>query len=308
MAESGLPLVSVVVPAFRHERFVECCLESIAAQTYPNLELVLVDDRSPDATFALAQEFAALHEKRFARIAMRRNTANRGAHFSLNRGVELSRGDYVSFMNSDDTYAPERIATMIDALRSADLQFAFSRVGTVDEQDRPYFDEPLCHHVHWQAAVRAGRLPSLSWAFIQFQIAASTGNMLVRRDLCRKIGPFAPLLYCHDWDYIVRATFYTEPVYVPEPLYNYRIHGANSFKGLSREIGMSDSAYVLRNHFRRVMTSCPPNRLAAAPQHWPTLFEPLLASMGRLDFYLEQYRPYRPHFRTVDKSLAAAAH
>ena len=106
----------------------------------------------------------------------------------------------------------------------------------------------------------------------------------------------------------MRATFYTEPVYVPEPLYNYRIHGANSFKGLSREIGMSDSAYVLRNHFRRVMTSRPPNRLAAAPQHWPTLFEPLLASMGRLDFYLEQYRPYRPHFRTVDKSLAAAAH
>ena len=67
-----LPLVSIAIPAYKHAAFIEECLASVCAQTYPELELVLIDDGSPDDTFAIAQRYLEAHGKRFRRIVLER--------------------------------------------------------------------------------------------------------------------------------------------------------------------------------------------------------------------------------------------
>ncbi|MBK8524399.1 MAG: glycosyltransferase family 2 protein [Betaproteobacteria bacterium] len=73
-----LPLVSIAIPAYRHARYIETCLASVCAQTYPELELVLIDDGSPDDTFEVAKRFLDAHRDRFRHIVLERRE-NRGS-------------------------------------------------------------------------------------------------------------------------------------------------------------------------------------------------------------------------------------
>lgn len=300
------PLVSVVVPAFRHEAYIEACLQSVVAQTHRRLELILIDDASPDATFEAAQDFLEPHRGRFERIVLRRNKANRGAHANLNRGIGLAEGDYISLMNSDDAYAPTRVETLVEALSARQRGFAFSRVLTVDENGAPAFSEALCHHVYWRAETMSRRMPSLSWALLTYQLTASTGNIFLSRALARRIGPFRDLKYCHDWDFVLRACFYQEPVYVPEALYYYRVHGENSFRALT-SVADSETKAVISAYLTRVMTSKPFNDQAPSPHNWPGAFEALVTACGHEAAFNRLYRPYKSGYKTVDPSAASAS-
>ena len=241
------------------------------------------------------------YPNRFSRVAIRRNAFNRGAHFSLNRAMALARGRYLALMNSDDAFAPTRIERMVGALQESDAEWAFSSVTTIDANDRPYYDEAVCHHIYWRPRICRSTMPTMSWGFLAYQLTASTGNLLISRRLAQTLGGFANLRYCHDWDYMLRAIFYSEPVFVEEPLYLYRMHGTNSFRALS-DAAQSETEYCLRNYFVRVMSRRPLNTLAPAPYNWPTLFRPLIASLG-VETHLEAlYEPYESHHRTIERT------
>jgi glycosyltransferase involved in cell wall biosynthesis len=299
MTDAREPLVSVVVAAYRHEAFIERCLQSIVAQTYLNLEIIVVDDASPDGTPGVSERFLAQHASRFARVVTKRNTVNRGAHATLNRGMALARGSTISLMNSDDAYAAPRIEVMLDAMRAAGAPWSFSSVLTIDENDRAYFGDPLCHSIHWAPRIYGAMYPTLSWAFLKCQLTASSGNLLLSRDLVRRVGGFTDLKYCHDWDYVLRATLLAEPVWVPEDLYFYRMHGTNTFKGLG-DVAETETRYCLRGHFTRVMSRRPLNDRAAAPQNWPGTFQALVEACGAASHLKAVYDPYERYHRTVD--------
>ena len=297
------PLVSVVIAAYKHESYIERCIASIADQSYERLELIVVDDKSPDRTLEVTQETVSKRRGRFERVHVVSNTANRGAHFSLNRGMTMSKGRYVSLMNSDDTYAPGRLSEMIDALESSGAEWGFSRVQTIDDNDKPYFEEPVCHHIYWRPSLAKAALPTISWGLLGYQLAASTGNLVVSKDLAMRLRGFANLKYCHDWDFVLRASFLAEPILVDTPLYNYRVHGTNSFRSLS-DVAATETNYCLQTYFRMVMSRRPPNKLAPAPGNWPTLFRPLVQLIG-VEHQLDAvYAPYRAHHRTVDQAAA----
>ena len=95
-----------------------------------------------------------------------------------------------------------------------------------------------------------------------------------------KVGPFSSLRHCHDWDFVLRCVFFVEPLFVDEPLYKYRVHGANSFRALT-SYADSKTRAVIQSCFRRVKTAAPPNRLAPAPQNWPAMFEAMARQIGR---------------------------
>ena len=97
-------LISVVVPVYRTEAFLNRCVESIVGQTYANLEILLVDDGSPDSCPRLCDEWAA----RDSRIKVI-HQANAGAGMARNAGIEAAAGDFICFFDSDDYVAPDAI-------------------------------------------------------------------------------------------------------------------------------------------------------------------------------------------------------
>ena len=293
-------VVSVIVPACSHEDFIEDCLQSVVDQTFPLIEIIVIDDCSPDSTFARAKAFLEKHRARFKRVALRRNAVNRGVAASLNRGLLLAKGSHVSFLNSDDLYAPSRIDALLEALRSNNSAIAFSRSLPIDEDRRPSFKHALSHDLYMSPAIARARYPSLSWGMLWRNLAVSSGNMMLTRNLAARIGNFAAMRYCYDWDYLLRATFYCEPGYLDQDLYLYRIHDRNTIRTPPQEDGSEEMAEVARQHARRCCTARPLNELAAAPQYWPSLYQSLLYRTGKAQFIDAVYRPYAPYHRVVE--------
>ncbi len=113
--EQPLPLISVVVPVYKVEKYLDRCVESLTAQTYANLEIILVDDGSPDACPALCDAWAARSEQERGGKAIRVvHKRNGGLSDARNAGVLAARGEYIGFVDSDDYVAPD----MYEALQA----------------------------------------------------------------------------------------------------------------------------------------------------------------------------------------------
>ena len=118
-------LVSVIIPVYNVEKYLRRCLDSVVSQTYANLEIIIVNDGSPDGSQAIIDQYAA----RDARIRTRVQE-NRTIGMARNAGMDMARGDYLAFVDSDDYLEPEAIAVMLDnALDTgADIVAANNRV------------------------------------------------------------------------------------------------------------------------------------------------------------------------------------
>lgn len=96
------PLISVVVPVYNVEKYLPKCLDSLLAQTWQELEIIVVDDGSPDNSWDIMQEYA----RRDSRVRLIRQK-NGGLSAARNAGVEAARGEWIGFLDSDDYVAPE---------------------------------------------------------------------------------------------------------------------------------------------------------------------------------------------------------
>ncbi len=88
------PLVSVIIPAYNHENYVQECINSIIEQTYKNIELIIVDDGSKDSTWNKIQEMKAVCEKRFVRVHFE-TKENEGTCKTLNKLLSLAKGEFI---------------------------------------------------------------------------------------------------------------------------------------------------------------------------------------------------------------------
>ncbi|MGH8315838.1 MAG: glycosyltransferase, partial [Steroidobacterales bacterium] len=236
------PRVSVVMPAYNHERFVGMALDSIVAQTFEDLEIIVIDDGSTDGTAAILDVFAAQCASHAVTVV---HQPNEGAHAAINHGLALARGEIIAVINSDDSYFPRRLERLLVALCPG-TDLAFSDVAFIGSDDRPV--ESLDADQLRQHIDDAASFPSLLYPLIERNIATSTGNLVFRRALLHRIGGFAPLSMCHDWDFVLAATYATRVEFVPERLYRYRMHGGNTFSVLSFR-GQLETEQVLHGFF-----------------------------------------------------------
>ena len=107
-----MELVSIIVPIYNAEKYLKDCLDSLANQSYQNIEIILVDDGSTDNT----KKICKLYEKKYNNIRYIYQT-NRGAGYARNRGLEEIRGSYFTFVDSDDYVAKSFITSMINLMK-----------------------------------------------------------------------------------------------------------------------------------------------------------------------------------------------
>ncbi len=256
------PLVSVVLPAYNHARFVAQAIASVAAQTYPHIELIVIDDGSTDNTAAVIAE--CLSEMTLpARFIAREN---RGAPATLNEGATLARGQYLAFLNSDDYYAPDRIERMVKEIAGTGSLWGFSLVSNAA--------------VHAGAAPISGADPDMvlqkqrnflgaqptSFTLVEYNVAVSSGNLFVERGLFSALGGFRDFRYNHDWDFCLRASEVAEPIVVDSPLYFYRVHAGNTISE-SKDSATGEADAVFSEFLARALTSGMIGRNELGPQH-----------------------------------------
>jgi len=240
--------VSVVMAAYNHERFVRASLDSIIAQTYANLEIIVVDDGSSDATGDVLDDYAARCTTHQVTVVHQPNV---GAPDAFNHGLSLAHGDVIALANSDDRYTPARIETMLAAMQAADAGFAFSDVRFIDfEGAEIVSDHEYVEQLRYTVG-EALRAPDPLFMLVRCNFAMTTGNFVFRRELLEHIGGFSAFRVCHDWDFILAATYHTRLAFVDRPQYEFRLHGKNTFGGL-RLRGNHESDEVLVRFFAGV--------------------------------------------------------
>ena len=135
------PLVTVVIPTYNQASYLREAIDSVLAQTYPAIEVIVVDDGSTDETAAVLRSYGerirAIHQE------------NHGAAHALNRGIREATGEFVCWLSSDDAFLPDKVALQVDAF-AADpgLGLCFTGFDTIDaagafRADRS--DIPLLH-------------------------------------------------------------------------------------------------------------------------------------------------------------------
>ncbi len=236
------PLVSVVVPSYNHAAFVVACLQSVYRQTWARVELIVIDDGSTDGSVELIRE--SLKSCPFPHQFIARE--NRGAHATINEAVSLARGEFINILNSDDCFHPQRLERMVEKIAKSGVDWGFSGVDVVEDGAPSPNNLALADKLRINAETIASA-PTVGFALLRHNVAVSTGNLFIRSALFREMGGFSALRYVHDWEFVLRATLHSEPVYVADKLYQYRVHGGNTVSE-ARANWSTESADMLRAH------------------------------------------------------------
>src|SRR5690242_12850241 len=110
--DAATPLVSVIMSVYNSEQWLKLAIDSIIQQTYPNWELIIIDDASNEAARQILQTYAS-----DPRIIIHHRNTNHGLIKNLNLGIDLSKGDFIARMDADDISEPDRLAKQVAYLQ-----------------------------------------------------------------------------------------------------------------------------------------------------------------------------------------------
>lgn len=231
-----VPLISVLIPSYNHARYIRETIESVWAQTYPNIEVVVVDDMSTDGSRELLEELRAASP---IPMFVHMNVRNEGAVATVNKALSLAKGEFVSFFASDDVYAPtalEHLAAVF--LREPGLEAVFADGVVINERGE------FGRHVHDEATKRLLARPAsevLRYLYTHsspFFLQAA----LIRRSLLLDRDPGDRESLADDWLTNIRVFqkigANSTVGFVDKVVFYYRVHGANLHRNIDRHIAL----------------------------------------------------------------------
>ena len=128
------PIISVIIPVYNAGKYLEKCLESITHQTYENIEIIIVNDGSTDGSKNLCEKYAQ-KDNRIILI----NTENRGAGRARNTGLEVAKGEYISFIDSDDYICNDYYERLYNMIKATESDIAMGRYQRISEHNTMQF-------------------------------------------------------------------------------------------------------------------------------------------------------------------------
>ncbi len=211
------PLVSVVIPTYNRTHQTIAAIESVLAQTYTNVEVIVVDDGSEGGSGQVVERFIAQKTNEGQRVLFF-SQPNQGASVARNTGIAKAAGDYIAFLDSDDAWLPEKLEMQLNALEQcgAECGVCFTDARLVNESglDASSFQ---AHKKRYQQiiGIDQGATTSLAHSFSGFWVS----SLLVRSDIVRKIGGFSTdISFVEDRDLHFRLSLVTSVAYVNKPL------------------------------------------------------------------------------------------
>jgi teichuronic acid biosynthesis glycosyltransferase TuaG len=203
-------LISVIVPTYNSIHYLEECVNSIFAQTHQNTEIIFIDDVSTDDTLEKLYEYSNTNRN----IRVLQNEVNRGPGFSRNLGIALAKGEYISFLDSDDVWHPEKLEKQVSLLESnADIDIANCFSEAINEEGK---------------FIEEGYNPNYSGYFLNGIISVSnfgTSNVMIRKSAIDCSTRFSEdVRIGEDWEFWLNLALKHQVGYVPEVLTGIRNH------------------------------------------------------------------------------------
>ncbi len=220
MSQQTSLLFSVIIPTYNRAYCIGRAIESVLAQTVPHWELIVVDDGSSDNTVEIVRGY--IHRDERIKLVVQ---SNHGTGAARQTGIRLAQGDYVTFLDSDDEYAPEHLEVRLRSIQAhPEVDLFFGGVHVIGSSLVPDRHNPA--------------------VLVPIEHCAVGGTFVIRRSVAAALG-FSPLRYADDAEFFERATAagiatlrITEPTYhynrlSPDSLCNQRLLHLNTDSHLS---------------------------------------------------------------------------
>jgi glycosyltransferase involved in cell wall biosynthesis len=210
------PLISIVIPNYNYGHFLSEAIESVLNQTYKNIEIIVVDNESTDDSIIIASQYLDL-----ITLLVKEHG---GVSSARNLGMSIAKGDYICFLDSDDSWTPEKLEMQLEVAQASQVGVVYSGVNLCDSKLMK--EEEL--HPEYRG--------DCSFLFFNYPTKAivllGCSNALISRNAINEVGEFKSYLhFSADWDFFRRLCKITEVDYVPVPQINYRRHSQSMSSG-----------------------------------------------------------------------------
>jgi glycosyltransferase involved in cell wall biosynthesis len=214
-------LVSVIIPVYNGDRYLAEAIQSVLAQTYQPIEIIVIDDGSTDDTAEVAQSFGSLIRYDYQ--------LNSGSSAARNRGIELASGEFIAFLDADDLWLEDKLALQIEAFNiNPDVDIV---CGHIKQFHSPELDEITKAKIHCPPEIMPGNIPSV---------------VVIKRDAFSRVG-----LFHNEWqmgefiDWYVRATEQNlKTLMLPNLVALRRLHSTN--KGVQQRQNLNQYVRILK--------------------------------------------------------------
>lgn len=233
--QEEIPLVSVLVPVYNHEKFIGETIQSVLSQTYKNWELLIVDDCSTDGSWEIIQEYA----KKDPRIKAFRNNENKGLIPNWKFLIDTSRGEYIAFLEGDDLLCKENLAKKMAVFKQySDLGMVYCNFRVVDENGNV-----LIRNFYKKLGTTTYRNRTISpeeYLYSKMTPFSTYGQIMIRRNVVsisgypRSFAPDEKVFLPSDWDFNFLVSTKNKVYFVDSVLLEYRKHSNNSSSATPR--------------------------------------------------------------------------
>ena len=245
--------LSVIIPLYNHETFIKEAIQSVLEQSFSDFELIVINDGSTDNSEDVVKGISDDRIKYFSQ-------ENQGAHNTINRGIRLAQGEYVSILNSDDIYYQNRFAEILKVLESDSSIYAvFSHIECIDGKG-DFIRFIRGAEYNWidrdqETSFKGKNDPVLDLLAGNFLV--TTSNLFCKKKVFDDIGYFLNLRYTHDYEFFLRLCCQYRAHIIETPLLKYRIHDLNTVKEdeaeVSFEIGLILANFLLTCDLQNIL-------------------------------------------------------
>jgi glycosyltransferase involved in cell wall biosynthesis len=153
-----LPLISIITPSYNSAPYIKETIESVLQQTYPNWEMIIVDDCSTDDSKEIVKRYIQ-EDKRIKLIS---NQENIGVAQSRNRAIEEANGDYIALLDSDDIWVPNKLEKQIELMEEKNILMSFSAYTIIDEKSETIGHYPIKEKVTYSDMLKTSSIGTLT--------------------------------------------------------------------------------------------------------------------------------------------------
>lgn len=223
------PLVSVITPAYNHEKFISDTIESVINQTYQNWEMLVVDDCSTDGSWEIIQEWT----KKDSRIKAFRNNENKGLIPNWEFLTDNSKGNYIAFLEGDDYFCKDNLKKKIEIFEKyPDLGMVYCNFSIVNESGvdimKNYYSKQEIKTFRNEKIKPEEYLLSSLAPFSTYSQIMITREVIKNTGLPRSLDQEAKIFLPSDWDFNFRTSINNKIYFVDEDLLKYRKHSSNN--------------------------------------------------------------------------------
>lgn len=227
-------LISIVIPIYNAEKYLEECLNSIKNQTYKNIEVIMVNDGSKDDSETICKRFSE-DDARFRYFTK----VNGGVSSARNLGLDNVKGDYITFIDADDWIAEKHLELLINSIKKTNSDIGVSSYKEFNNKDTYYIrvytkqEKNLLNFEKMNRDEFLTLFPKLMSTNVCFNNAVSK---LFRKDLVKNLRFDTSIKYGEDLDFYFRLYMNVDSIsYVDELTYVYRIHGDSTTSNFNQE-------------------------------------------------------------------------